>query len=130
MLRNGARRILGCIVVGRFPSWAWFVVLSACSSSEHAGSTWVVEEAQYSSASLYSFPPGTSIWLEDDALVLSRGAVERRIPARISRSGSTTTIELVSDKGSTRLELVRGDDGRMDLVRDGGYRLSLKEAGQ
>ena len=52
------------------------------------------------------------------------------IPARIARSGSTTTIDLVADKGSTRLELIRRDDGRMDLVRDGGYRLSLKEAGQ
>ena len=31
--------------------------------------------------------------LEADALVLSRGAVERRLPARVSRSGDVTLKE-------------------------------------
>ena len=106
---------------------ALFVAMSGCSSSDPAGSGWVVEDAQGSSASLYSIPSGTSIWLEADALVLSRGTVERRIPASVSRSGDVTTIELASNGGSTRLALVKASDGRMELVREGAYRLTLRE---
>ena len=65
-----------------------------------------------------SIPSGTSIWLEADALVLSRGTVERRIPASVSRSGDVTTIELASNGGSTRLSLVKASDGR-DGARPG-----------
>ena len=115
------------VVLGGIWGLALFVAMCACSSSDPAGSGWVVEEAQGSSASLYSIPRGTSIWLEADALVLSRGTVERRIPASVSRSGDVTTIELASNGGSTRLSLVKTSDGRMELVREGAYRLTLRE---
>ena len=125
MLKKGVGQ--GRIALDGMCALAFLATMCACSSSDPAGSGWVVEDAQGSSASLYSIPRGTSIWLEADALVLSRGTVERRIPASVSRSGDVTTIELASNGGSTRLSFVKASDGRMELVREGAYRLTLRE---
>ncbi|HEY6726441.1 MAG TPA: hypothetical protein VI197_20535 [Polyangiaceae bacterium] len=102
----------------------WLSVLAACSAPVDAGTSWVVEENGAASDSLYSFPSGTSIRLETDALVLSYRAAERRIPARVTRHGQGAVIEL--ERGG-RIVLQKARDGQMELVREGVYRLKLKE---
>jgi hypothetical protein len=106
------------------------LVMAGCSGADGEGRTWVVEETAYSSSSLYAFPAGTSLRVQDDALVLSYRGRERIIPARISGQDGVTLIEIGEEGQAMRLMLRRGQGGRMEVVREGVYRLPLKEAGR